>query len=157
MASDSLIKAIHEMRAFTLTSIKGVTEPQFLTIPDSFNNHILWNIGHTLFDQCYELYHSSGVSLPVPEAYADRFRSGSSPREWAAQPDCSEVLEHFQALNDTIVSDYEQGAFSGFQPYELDDDTPVDTIEESILFDLMHQAMHAGSVLALRKLVETGS
>ncbi len=63
--------------------------------------------------------------------------------------------KRFATLNETIIRDYTTGVFGGFKPYELDDGTPVDSIEETMLFDLTYQGIHSGTISSLRKRLDT--
>ena len=150
MESSSLVKAMRENRSYAMAQLVGLSNEQYLEILSGLNNNILWNVGHILFDQCYKLYHPCGLALPVPEAYESWFASGSSPRDWAEGPDVGEVVEKFGSVNEIVIADYEKGVFTGFHPYRLEDETPVDTIEESIVLDLAHGGMHYGVIVTMK-------
>ena len=149
----SLVKAMRENRSYAMAPLAGLSNERFLEILPGLNNNILWNVGHILFDQCYKLYHMCGLAMPVPKAYEAWFESGSSPRDWAETPNVGEVVEKFWSVNEIAIADYEKGAFTGFQSYRLEDGTPVDTIEESIVLDLAHGGMHYGVIVTIKALL----
>ena len=153
MESSSLVKAMRQMRAYTFAQLDGLSNEQLLEIPKGLNNNILWNVGHILFDQCHKLYDPCGLAMPVPEAYESWFASGTSPRNWVETPDPGEVVEKFGSVNEIVIADYEKGVFTGFRPYRLEDETPVDTIEESIVLDLAHGGMHYGVIVTMKALL----
>jgi hypothetical protein len=59
-------------------------------------------------------------------------------------------------LTDTILwtqEDYDKGLFVNFTPYTTSAKVTLSGINEAIAFNLYHEGLHYGSVLALKKLV----
>ena len=153
MADLNIIKVRRQIRQDVLRAIEGLTSDQMTAIPGGASNNILWNIGHVLYDQYNVLYRVCGLPDPLPQNYQGWFDCGTSPRNWTKLPDVRKVTDRFRTFIETVVADYEGGRFSPFNPYQLDDGTPVDTIQEAILFDALHEASHYGVIITLRRLV----
>ena len=63
------------------------------------------------------------------------------------------VLEQSRAMTRVLISDYEAGRFENFEPYNLDESYRLESIEEAIAYHTIHEGMHIGVNLTLRRLV----
>ena len=145
------------LRSFTLNSIKGLSHEQLLTVPEKFNNHILWNVGHLLYSQCAFFYSLNQKPFPLPSGSEDQYKAwfdeGTSPKTWTTQPDVAEILDQFAGITKTIIDDIQAGAFDGFKTTELFPGVTLHNVPEIAGFQCIHEGMHMGAIGALKKFV----
>lgn len=152
-AADTLFKNLRAMRIHSHRNIEALTEEQLLRVPPGLHNNILWNIGHVITDEVNMLYLPAGLASPLPADYVSLFDPGTSPADWPTPPDVAAVLERSRAMTGVLISDYEARRFSGFEPYNLAESYRLETIEEAIAYHTIHEGMHIGANLTLRRLV----
>ncbi len=145
------------LRGFTLGIIKDLSHEQLLTIPTGFNNNILWQIGHLLYEQYQFFYGFTGQPLPLPEggaeAYKALFDNGTSPKTWETPPDVAGILAEFASISDTIIADANAGKFDGFQGRELRPGLLLNDINHLAAFHCVHEGMHMGAIKAIKAFV----
>jgi len=149
-----LFKHLGVVRAFTLQTLDGLTPAQWTTIPEGFPNNILWNAAHIATTQARLLYRLSGLPIPVPDDFAEKSARDSSPKEWAAPMEPGEVLDILNRLVPQTIEDDDAGKFSEFAAVELRSGLKLDTFDEAVLFAIMHEGIHIGMIMQLKKLVK---
>lgn len=122
-------------------------------IPDGFSNHVLWNVGHLAVTEQALTYGLVGLPLGVSPEFAAAFRKGSSPAEWDRPWSYDEVRDLLLSLPDQTEADYRAGHFESFREYRTTPGVVLSSVEDAVRFNLYHEGVHLGSVLALRKLV----
>jgi hypothetical protein len=152
----SVERLLHEakcVRSWLVQSAQRLTEAEILAIPRGSRNNILWNIGHVITDQCNMIYARCGLAGPLPAEYIAFFDPGTSPADWNATPIIEDVLRHASMLGERIETDYREGRFSSYRPNTLDDGITLADFESALSHCNLHEAMHLGVVVTLRKLV----
>jgi len=81
------------------------------------------------------------------------FRKGSSPRDWDRAWDYAEVRDLLVSLPDQTEADLRAGRFEQYRAYTTSAGVTVTSVHDAIRFNLYHEGLHLGSVLALRRLV----
>ena len=122
-------------------------------IPDGFNNHVLWNAGHLAATEQGLTYGLAGLPPNVPPEFVESFRKGSSPRDWSRAWTWAEVRDLLLTLPDRTEADYRAGRFEAFREYRTTPGVVLASVEDAVRFNLYHEGLHLGTVLALRKLV----
>lgn len=149
----ALIRNMRAMRIYTHQLLEGLTTDQLKVVPAGTANSILWNIGHVCTDQVNMLYAPAGLPSPLPDAFHEWFDPGTSPSEWNEEPPLQAVLTASRELNTTVIRDYEGRKFRDFTPFSLTEKYSVDSIEEAIAYHTIHEGMHIGVILTLRRLI----
>ena len=98
-----------------------------------------------------ETLSACGLPLHVPDAWLGWFRKGTSPADWTATPDRQSVLHALTDLPARLAADYEAGVFTAFQPYETSTGITLHTLADALAFNNIHEGMHVGTILALRR------
>jgi len=153
MDTNGIYKTVGATRGFFIQTVAGLSDEQLTTIPEGSSNNILWNIGHICHTNCAIVYGNSGQPLPVPDNYKDLFRGGSSPSDWPETPDVSEVTGLLASLTDQTWADYESGKFENFKGFEIFKGYTIDSLDEAFAFNILHESLHVGLVMALKKRV----
>lgn len=140
-------------RGFLLRSLEGVTGSQWTEIPEGMSNNILWNAAHLAATQGRLLYGLSGLPVPVPERLGELAMRGTSPKDWADAPDPVEVVDWLKRLNLQVAEDAQAGRFVNFTAYTLANGMRVETLSDALAFQVFHEGIHVGVIMALKKLV----
>lgn len=153
MNTDGLFKNYRAMRFYAWDVVKDLTDAQMNVIPPGAVNNMLWNLGHVIADECNMLYTPSGLPSPLPPEYTGLFDPETSPRGWAEPPKVQEVREQAQALGKRVEGDYKAGVFRRFEAYALGESFRLNTIEEAIAYCALHESMHIGVNITLKRIV----
>jgi hypothetical protein len=156
MKNKEIERAIRHLkigRKTCLTFIKDLSFPQLIAIPTGFNNSIYWNIAHLVVTQQLLHYKLSGLETTLSDDFINDFRKGSTPRTNYSETDWQYVLEQFQALPERLEKDYENELFKSYTEYATSFGVTLANIEDAIAFNNIHEGLHIGYVMALKRLV----
>ena len=153
MANASIVKSLITARGYFAQVIKGLSESQLTEVPDGASNSVLWNIGHIVHSNASMVYGPCGLESPIPASYEGLFKGGTSPGTWSTPPSTDEVLGHFKTMNEDIVAKYTAGELDSFAAHELMPGLKHDNIEDALGFCCVHEGVHIGAVIALKKLL----
>lgn len=131
----------------------GLTMNQLNKIPDRFNNNLIWNFGHVIVTQQLLNYALSGLPMHLSEDIINKYRKGSKPDLIVSEAEYEMLKTVAFDLIETLKKDYEAGVFKVYKSYTTSYNTTLTSIEEAINFNNVHEALHLGTVMALRKLV----
>ena len=71
--------------------LEKYTLVQLNTIPEGFNNNLIWNIAHVMVTQQVLVYKLSGLPLLISDEMVDKYRKGSKPELDATQAEVDEI------------------------------------------------------------------
>ena len=146
------LDAIRRTRASLLALADEIPAAAWHTVPAGFSNNVLWNVGHVAVTLDLLTYGLAGLDVPAGDAVA-AFRKGTSPSGWAAPPDRDATRALLAGGVDRLEADARAGRFDGapFRPYTTTPGVTVAGLSDALTFDLYHEGIHLGSVLALRR------
>lgn len=144
---------LRKVRELVLKYIDGLTLEQLHTIPEGFNNSIAWNVAHIVATQQLLHYRMSGKDCLVSDELIDANKKGTVPTEQFTQEEFDEVLELLKGLPDTLEEDYDAGIFTEYAEYETSTGFVLDSIETSVAFNNLHESLHLGVIMSLKKFV----
>lgn len=153
MANDTLYKIMRTTRGYLLKEISGLNVEQMLEVPKGAVNNVLWNFGHIVYAHDRITYGACGLESDVPASYAESFKGGTSPSDWEEPPSVDEVMGHIKKGNEKIYTDYAAGAFDNYNGFEMAPGYSIDRVEEAIQFNCLHEGVHLGIILALKRLI----
>lgn len=140
-------------RQNTLAIYNNYNFDQLNAIPAGFNNNLLWNAGHVIATMELLTYGLAGLQLPSSQDFINAYRKGSKP-----EPPCP--AEHYELIGeglsksiDRLETDLGTLDFSNYKPYTTSFGVTLGNIDEALAFNNLHEAMHLGTMMALRKLV----
>lgn len=141
-------------RSNIIKDVENLTVEQFNTIPDGYNNNIVWNLAHLVATQQLLAYGLSGTPFVVPQEIIDLYRKGTAPKATVNK----EQIEMYKSLListiDKMIEDYENGNFSqSYRSYTTSFGITLSSIEEAIEFNNVHDAMHYGMIKMMIRLV----
>ena len=145
------IQTFVQMRGRIRAFAESISAEDAAKIPTGFNNNIAWNIGHISVTQQLLCYRLSGLPLAVDDAWVEMFGKGSKPADWTDPPEYSSLFAPLTELAAKFETDYREGIFKEFQPYKTSAGIELNTIDEAVTFNNLHEGIHLGYAMALRR------
>ena len=152
-----------DLLAMIRKTVEAATRPLdpalLTTVPEGFNNHILWQIGHISVVQQVLCYRFSGLEMPVDDSLLELFGRDTRPSNWpadAAVPTYDELIAQLHEMAARLRSDYDSGLFQEFRSYRTMAGPVLESVEDAIRFTIYHEGIHMGYILSLRRALGAG-
>jgi hypothetical protein len=147
-------KQFDNLRA-TRDLLKKVTKDLSLEelnkVPDGYNNNIAWNVCHIVVTQQLLVYSLSGLQPNISNDLISLFRKGSSPNGAVTAETMKVINEKMDTLIHQTYEDYQNGVFKSYKEYPTSYGITLNSVEEAIDFNNMHEALHLGYVMAMKR------
>ena len=140
-------------RGNVLGLIESLSIEQLNKIPEGFKNNIIWQFGHLLATQQLLSYGLSGLDFLVSENIISEFRKGRKPDKLYSKDDVNELKIIFLEVIGQTESDYNNQVFKSFNSYETSFGITLNSIDDAVAFNNVHESLHMGTIMAMRKLV----
>ena len=147
------IEYLRATRNNYLKFIEGLSIDQLNKIPEGFNNNIIWNFGHALITQQLLQYKLGGVQPLIEEELLNKYRKGAKPTSNVSQEEVEFLKSQMLSSIDQLESDYAAGKFKSYSEYTTSYGSTLRSIEDAITFNTIHEGLHLGVIMALKKLV----
>ena len=150
------VEKMKDLRRFLLRQIQALTPEQLNTIPQGYNNNIIWNLTHLICAQQSMCYVRAGLSIKVSDDYFSPYLPGTKPERFVNGTEIDVIKELLISTLDQLQVDVDQDAFNNYSPSAM---TPkvygieVNNIDEAFDFLLYHEGFHSGYILALKHAV----
>jgi len=135
------------------TSVKDIAFEQINYIPTPYNNSIGWQVGHVVVTQQLLHYKLSNNTIIIEEELVENLKKGSSGKYILTQKQWQYILEHLVQLPILLEKDYNNTLFTTFETYSTSYGFTLQNIEDAIAFNNLHEAMHLGTINAMKKLI----
>jgi hypothetical protein len=133
-----------------LDIINNHTLEQLNTIPNGFNNSIIWNFGHALVVQQLLCYKLSGLPVHTSDEIVQLFKKDS-----LATPVSEAIVNELKALATESITqleaDIKANIFTNYTEYTTSYGYTLSNIANAVEFNTMHEALHLGYAMAMRK------
>lgn len=134
--------------------LEHLTPEQLAEIPEGFNNNIWWNVTHCVVTQQLLTYHLSKNEMLISMDWVEGFKKGSKPDGTTPSPkEISFIKDLLSSTQQKLQVDYFAEKLNNFNEYPTSYGYTLNSIDDAILFNLMHESMHLGTILAIKKLV----
>lgn len=143
----------HRNREILLHYLTAVSEEKLFAIPEGFNNNIWWNIAHTVVTQQVLVYKFSGLPMMVNNDMVAKYMKGTFPTGTPSPEEIATVKELLFSTVKQTEKDYSNGVFKTFSSYTTSAKFQLDSVEDAITFNVYHEALHIGAIIALLKKV----
>lgn len=130
-----------------------MTNEQLNTIPEGFRNNVAWHLGHVIAVQQGLTYQMAGLQPTVSADIMSRFPKGSEPNGNLSDAYIQELKSLSIKTLEELEEDYEAGKFANYKPYSNSFGYQMNNIEEAIGFLPIHEGIHLGYVMAMRRSV----
>lgn len=134
-----------------LKAIEGLTLEELNTIPTGFNNNIIWNVTHTVVTQQLLCYGLSGNRIRLSKQIITDYRKGSKPKGPVTQAEVDQTISWLTDSVGWVKEDYEMGIFKEYKQYPTSYGFVLNSIEDAITFNNIHEGMHLGWIGAIKK------
>lgn len=126
------------------------------TIPNGFNNNIIWNIAHVIVSEQLLVYKLSGLKPLVSDDIINTYRKDTKPSSVVTQNQIEKIKRLLITTISKTKEDYIKGVFKEFNPYTVSTTgNTLNNVEEALQFAVIHEALHYGYILALLKAIKT--
>ncbi|MBT8219257.1 MAG: DinB family protein [Bacteroidia bacterium] len=150
---NTLLDQLQQTRQNMLTLLAQHSFEQLNLIPVSFNNNLIWNAAHVLVTQQLLCYRLSGIKGYIDDSIIESYRKGTRPEKVVSDGFIIEMKEQLVYTGDKIREDYHKDIFKEYKSYLTSFGTEITSIEDAIAFNNIHEGMHLGTMMAMRKLV----
>lgn len=131
--------------------VTTTSKKDLLYIPENHNNNIWWNIAHVLVTQQLLVYKLSKVPMHIDTALVKEFSKGTSPEAAMTDEQFKQVADTLLATIEWTKEDYEKGVFKEYTQYTTSANVTLNTVEDAIAFNVYHEGLHMGAILAIQK------
>ena len=142
-----------ETRKNFIGLIESLTTEQLNKIPDRFSNNIIWNFGHNIVTQQLLCYKLAGKEPYMNEEIINEFRKGSKPTRLVSEEEITIFKKMAIELVSKTESDLKSGINWNYNSYTTSYNVTLNSIEEAIKFNNVHEGLHFGYAMAMKKLV----
>ncbi|MGH1338097.1 MAG: DinB family protein [Aureispira sp.] len=142
-----------DIRRILGKELETLSLAQLNYIPSTHNNNIFWNIAHCVAVQQALCYSLSGLATPVEANFVKNYRRGTQPEQPVNQAMVDRLQEVLGASIDWFHRDWTAGLFKEYKPYTTASGTHLTNVEEAVAFNNLHESIHYGYILALKKLL----
>jgi formate dehydrogenase maturation protein FdhE len=140
-------------RTIVSQMLAGHTLDQLNTIPEGYNNNLIWNIAHIIVVQQMLVYKLSGLPMMISDEMVEKYKKGTKPEHIASQAEVDEIqLLLMETINQT-ESDLENKIFSNYQEYPTSAGIVLKSTADAIAFNDFHEGMHIGVIMSIRKFI----
>ena len=140
-------------RANVLKLIDGLTLDQINKIPDGFTGNIAWHIGHIITTQQGLIYGLSRTPMNLEKEFMDKYKKGTKPLAPITQQELDLIKSELSAQPEKLLTDLEQNIFQSYTTYATSFGNTMNSVEEAIAFNNVHEGMHIGYIMAMKHLV----
>ncbi len=138
-------------RENVLSVIDGLSLAQMHLMPAGFNNNLVWNFGHLVVTQQLLCYKLSGITPQLSPEIIDQYKKGTAPQGTVSQAEFDQLAAQFLSNVDRLEKDYKEGLFQEFKEYPTSYNVVLNSVEDAIQFNNLHEALHLGSMMALKR------
>lgn len=147
------IDVLKATRDNLLSLISNLSVDQLNHIPANFNNNLIWNMGHVIVTQQLLCYPPSGFPCRISEDLIERYRKGSRPTTPVGAEEIKQIESYMFVLAEQIDTDVQMHIFQEYKPYKTSYNLTLNSIEDALTFNNIHESMHLGYCIALKKLL----
>lgn len=157
MAIQTLIDQTLGTRQTIVKVLKSIPHEFTTVIPPTWSNNAHWHAGHLIVTPYLITYGVMKEPLPVSEEYKELFGKGSSPSSWEGK-----TVPTYEDLVDEIVPSSgklfellrDRWDVPFVEPYTTSVGVILKSPAEALQFSLMHDGIHLGMLLALRRALQ---
>ncbi len=144
-----------DLLEITRKNILGITAAfdtdQLNLIPTGFSNNLVWQMGHVLVTQQLLQYTLSENTPHIPNDLIQKYRKGTRPEGTVDEKEIQFIREQLVHTSTLLRQDLKEGLFKAYKPYSTSYNATLSSIEEAVIFNNLHEAMHLGYIMSIRK------
>lgn len=143
---------LNATRNNVLNSIKDLSIEELNIVPVGFKNSIGWNVAHIVVTQQLLCYKLSGLEMSLDISFVDRFKKGTEATD-IAKGELNTIKAQLMDFPVKLEEDYATDLFKKFDEYPTSYNVTLNSIEDAIQFNNVHEGLHLGYIMAMRKII----
>lgn len=133
--------------------LENHTLEQLNTIPEGFNNNLIWNIGHIIVVQQMLVYKLSGLPMMISDEMVNTYKKGTKPEHNVTQAEVDKIQSLlFETITQT-EADFNSKIFKNYDEYPTSTGFVLKNAEDAMAFNYFHEALHIGIMMSIRKFI----
>ncbi len=136
-----------------LRLVEDLSNEQLNLIPQGYNNNLIWHLGHILVTHQLLCYRLSDQPSFLSNDFINRYRKGSKPEGIIEENEVDNIKRWLKEVPAQFEKDFNAGLFHTYKPYMTSYGAHLSSIQEAALFNNMHESMHLGNIISMKKLV----
>ena len=155
MKFEEEIKVLRATRENTISVIKELSLEQINTIPEGFTGNIAWHLGHMVQTHRGLVYQLNSQKSGLEKEFINKYRKDSKPESPIDQSEFEFITEQLLNQVEELEADLQKDDFFGENiPYSTSYNYDLNSLEECINFSNVHQGLHLGYIMALKRIVK---
>ncbi len=150
---DKSIETIRATRTIFIDLMKDLSLEQLNRVPVGFNNNITWNFAHVVATQQILCYKLANLPFKIDQELVLKYAKGTKPMAFIDEAELFFWKQQAFGLLDELVLDLDKGIFSNYATYPTSFGVELTGIEDALKYVGMHEGLHLGYVMALKKIV----
>ncbi|WP_041497406.1 DinB family protein [Nonlabens marinus] len=138
-------------RAHFVAILEELSTTDLNKIPVGFSNNIIWNIVHCMVTQQGLTYGLAGLEQHMSKGTILFYKHGTRPEKDVSSGEIEEFKNQLIPQLDQMTSDYQNDKFDNFKEYTTSTGYLLRNIDDAMNLVNIHDGIHLGYVLALRK------
>jgi len=148
---DQFFSDLTQIRKNFLEYLHKYDLAQLTYVPEGFQNHIFWNCAHALVTQQLMTYYLSDNKMLVSNEWVMKYKKGTLGDQGVTEDDVRLLIKLLQTSAIQLRKDYESEKLSYYKAYSTSFGIDLDSIEDAIRFNNLHESLHLGYIMALSK------
>ncbi|MEO9512321.1 MAG: DinB family protein [Flavobacteriaceae bacterium] len=150
---DKLFDVILKNRRMLHHHLLNIPKEDLYTIPKGFNNNIWWNIAHVVVTTQILVYKFSDLDFTIEEELVNKYRKGTFPEGEPSEEEVEKISKYLFSTVEQMEADYKSGKFKKYNEYTTTPKVQLQNVEDALSFNVFHEGIHLGSILALKRAI----
>jgi len=134
-----------------LSEINDMSLSELSTIPTGYKNSVIWNVAHVVVTQQLLCYKLSGLEMCLDSNFVDKYKKGSVAVNKLTEEELDYIIEQLIALPTQLETDFSNNKFKSFTEYSTSYNFTLNSVEDAIQFNNVHDGLHFGYIMAMKK------
>ncbi|MDI1316838.1 DinB family protein [Flavobacterium sp.] len=140
-------------RNIVLTFLENHSLEKLNTIPEGFNNNLIWNIGHIIVVQQMLVYKLSGLPMMISDEMVEHYKKGTKPEHNVEQRQVDEIKALLFSTLEQTKKDFSENVFQNYAEFTTGTGYYLSSAKEAIEFNNFHEALHIGFMMQIKKFI----
>ena len=146
----SQLELLKTSRENIIKFLDQCTEEELIKVSANYNNNIYWNAAHMIASEQLLCYKLSGLPMLIEEDFVNLYKKGTKADE-KTKVDLGGLKKLINSTFLQLEADYNKGLFKEFSPYITSYGVELTCIEDAIVFNNIHFAVHLGYMQAQKR------
>ncbi|MEW5677434.1 DinB family protein [Flavobacterium enshiense] len=138
-------------RNILLKFLENYSLEQLNTIPEGYNNNLIWNIGHIVVVQQMLVYNLSGLPMMVAPEMVEQYKRGTRPEIPVTQEEVEQMKKLLYATLEQTKKDFSDEIFKEYTAFTTMSGFHIRNAQEAMEFNNYHEGVHTGIMMRISK------